>query len=144
MCISETSTNDKVQTVSVFTHFVGRYESLGAFWVLDSVIRERYDDDWPADSTPSTRMHWFHITSVPSGEGFKLYVTPRSSDSEYQARRINRKCFFSFRGCDGLCELLPDAARLLDERGTNFGGCTSAPRSWCESKNDNCREVLRK
>jgi hypothetical protein len=111
-------------------------------WDLSNHIPEPYRDEELSADAKRTLMHWYHITSMPSGEGFRIYVTSSSTDKELNARRINRKCFLSFRGCDGLCELLPDAIPVLNERGRTFGGCTSVPRSWCELKNDNCRKAF--
>jgi len=84
-------------------------------------------------------MHWYHITSMPSGEGFRVYATNESTDKELRARHINPACLLSFRGCDGLCELLPDAVPVLNDRHRGWGGCCSVPRSWCELKDDDCR-----
>lgn len=132
----------RIERLSTSLYLVGRYETLGTGWKLADRIRPRYEGDILAGGNQKTYMGWYHITSRPSGEGFQFYVTPESQQNELQARRINRKCFFSFRGCDGLCELLPDAARLLEERQGSFGGCTSVPRSWCELKHDDCRSRL--
>jgi hypothetical protein len=76
---------------------------------------------------------------MPSGEGFRVYAIKESTDKELRTRRINRTCLFSFRGCDGLCELIPDAVPVLIERHRSWGGCCSVPPSWYELKNDDCR-----
>jgi hypothetical protein len=79
-------------------------------------------------------MGWYHITSVPSGEGFTVHATPISTEKELNARRINRGCLFSSRGCDGLCELLSEAIPVLRERNSSWGGWTDATPSKCEVK----------
>jgi len=77
-------------------------------------------------------MHWFHITSLPGGEGFSINATPASTVQELASRRINRGCLFSSAGCDGLCELLPDAVPVLKERNRGWGGGTGVPKSKCD------------
>jgi len=58
----------------------------------------------------------YNITSLPGGQGFWIHATCASNEKELRARRINRKCLFSFRGCGGLYELLPDVVPVLKER----------------------------
>src|ERR1700674_1887937 len=119
-----------VQLISGGFFVVGRYETLGANWQIIEPLPARYRRQTNPDQL-RTYMGWFHITSVPSGEGFRIEATADSTGKELLARRINRKCLFSFRGCDGLCELLPDAIPVLKDRAQSWGGCTSVPRSHC-------------
>jgi hypothetical protein len=129
-----------IERLSVGVLVAGRYEQLGAGWEVAQRIPERFEDEELSAESRRTYMHWMHLTSFPrSGESFGIYVTPASTEKELQARRVNRSCLFSFRGCDGLCELLPDAIPVLKDRNASFGGCTNVPRSWCELNNDNCR-----
>ena len=125
---SATAENGKLRGVSVGFMVVGRYEMLGTGWNLEgshdpSVWTRRA----ATDSDRRTFLHWFAITSMPSGEGLRIEVTPESTSTELAARHINRKCLLTVHGCDGLCELLPRASKLLRERGTDWGGYTSAP-----------------
>jgi hypothetical protein len=139
---SGSADNGRIREISTYLYLVGRYEALGTRWELAASIPSRYDQFASTSVDRRTYMGWYHITSMPSGEGFGIYATPASTDQELLARRINRKCFFSFRGCDGLCELLPDAIPVLNERKRSWGGCCGVPRSWCELKNDTCRAFV--
>jgi hypothetical protein len=126
------STQDgKLTHISVGFMVVGRYEMLGTGWNL------AHDHPFVSGRKPltdldrRTLLHWNAITSMPSGEGFQIEVTPQSTTKELAARRINRRCLLSFRGCDGLCELLPNTLAVLRERGTDWQGYTSVPASPC-------------
>ena len=136
--LSSSTLQGRIIQISVNLYVVGRYEALGARWVTGESIPSRFITASVSDADKRTDMHWYHITSLPSGEGFMIYTTKESTETELRARRINRTCLFSFRGCDGLCELLPDAIPLLNERHRSWGGCCSVPRSWCDLKNDDC------
>jgi hypothetical protein len=124
--------NERIESVSVTLYSVGRYEALGSNWGFSNRIPPQYARWATSPEQQRTYMGWYHITSVPSGEGFHVYATPGSTQKELRARRINRRCLFSFRGCDGLCELLPDAVPVLKERNSSSGGGTGAPPSRCE------------
>ena len=136
--LSASATEGHLTELSANLYVVGRYEALGARWSVASSVALPYDARL-TDLDKRTYMNWYHITSMPSGEGFRVYATKESTDKELRARRINRTCLFSFRGCVGLCELLPDAVPVLIERRRSWGGCCSVPPSWCELKNDDCR-----
>jgi hypothetical protein len=137
LAVSASVQQGRIERLSVRFFVNGRYEQLGADWALVPELSQfiRESRRLSADQL-RTYLGWFHIMSVPSGEGFKVLATKTSTERELRARRINRKCLFSFRGCDGLCELLPDAVPVLNHRGQGWGGCTGAPRSRCEPKND--------
>jgi hypothetical protein len=121
-----------LQKIAASIYVVGRYEALGAEWGIRSELPSRYASRARNADEQRTYLSWYHITSRPSGEGLGIYTTPQSTPKELLARRINRKCMLSFRGCDGLCELLPDAMPVLAERHEDLGG-TCVPRSPCES-----------
>ena len=140
--VSAVISEGRVVKVDTDLFLIGRYETLSARWRVSEHIEGRYPSDPIANEHLATYMYWNHITSNPSGEGYNIYVTPASEPSEWQATHINRRCLFSFRGCDGFCELLPAAARLLRERKQTFGGCTDVPRSWCEIEHDRCRGLF--
>lgn len=132
----------RIESLSADLYVVGRYEALGASWEVSEHVPDRYVNMGLVAKDSPTYMRPYHITSVPSGEGYKIHVTPASTLPDLAARRINRRCFLSFRGCDGLCELLPQAASLLRERRQTFGICSSIPSSWCEIKTGDCPERL--
>ena len=118
----------QVQNISTTLIVDGRYESLGQQWELAEHIPQAYQDDLSSTSEDRrTLMHWFHITSSRPGEGFHVDVTPASTPEELRARHANSHCLLSFGGCDGLCELMPDAIPVLRQRKRGFGGCTNAP-----------------
>ncbi len=132
---SAATENGKLRGVSVGFIVVGRYEILGTGWNLegshDPSVWTRRE---ATDLDRRTFLHWFAITSMPSGEGLRIEVTPESTSTELAARHINRKCLLTVHGCDGLCELLPRSSKLLRERGTDWGGYTSAPPSPCKNE----------
>ncbi len=133
--VSSSSDHGHISDLWANVHIVGRYESLGAEWRISPTLPQLYQAHIREPYDQRTYMSWYHITSRPNGEGFAIYGTPASSDSELMARQINRKCFLSFRGCDGLCELLPNAISVLVERHRDWGGGTCVPRSPCDFKN---------
>lgn len=137
--IASSVEDGRIRSISVRLYVVGRYEALGARWWLAAQMPTIYERT-PVLNVADRRTHigWYHITSLPSGEGVGISATPASRPKELLARRINRRCFLSFRGCDGLCELLPEAVAVLNERNESWGGCTDVPRSRCELKNDIC------
>ncbi len=142
--VADASVHDgRIQQLSVHLFIVGRYESLGAQWAISDHIPERYMKFMKLPNDERTYMGWFHITSIPSGEGFTIHATADSTAKELRARRINRECLFSFRGCDGLCELLPDAIPVLNDRNRSWGGWTSVPPARCDSQIEYYRTMLK-
>jgi hypothetical protein len=130
---SSTVQDERIQSVSVHSFVAGSSEVLGASWAITEQVPAHHYGlrVWSADQE-RTYMGWYHITSVPSGEGFTVHATPASTENELRARHINRSCLFSSRGCDGLCELLPDVVPVLKERGSSWGGGTSATPAKCD------------
>lgn len=143
LTVSASPEKDRIRTVSLGLFLVGRYEALGAQWLVGDTVPPRYEQFLRTADDRRTYMNWYHITSRPSGEGIRIYATASSTDKELLARRINRKCFTSFRGCDGLCELLPNAVGVLEERKRTWGGCSDVPRSRCELSSDTCKNSFR-
>ena len=132
---SAAAENGKLTRVSAGFMVVGHYEMLGTGWNLEaSHDLSLGTGRTPTDADRRTFLHWTAITSMPSGEGLIIEVTPESASTELAARHINRKCLLTMHGCDGLCELLPRAAKVLRERGTGWGGYTSAPPSPCKNE----------
>ena len=124
--------NGRIEGLSVGLFVVGSYETLGARWGISESLPALYAKLELSADQQRTYMGWFNITSIPGGEGFTIHVTPASTERELHARRINRRCLLTFRGCDGLCEILPDAVPVLRERKSTWGGWTGAPPSKCE------------
>lgn len=133
--ISSSSDDGRIRALWASLYVVGRYESLGAEWRIAPAVPSPYNRNIREPYDQRTYMTWYHITSRPSGEGFAIYATRESTEDELMARKINRKCFLSFRGCDGLCELLPHAIPVLVDRHRDWGGGTCVPRSHCDFKN---------
>jgi len=145
LTVSASPENDRIRRVSLGLFLVGRYEALGTQWLIADTVPIRYDQFMRTVDDRRTYMNWYHITSRPSGEGFGIYATASSTNKELLARRINRKCLTSFGGCDGLCELLPNAVGVLEERKRGWGGCTDVPHSRCEPESDAfCRNTFKR
>jgi hypothetical protein len=143
LSVSATIDHQRVKSVSVTLMVAGRYESLGSQWEIAEHIPERDLDDSSPPDDHRTFMNWFHITNIRPGEGFHVYVTPTSTPEELQTRHANPHCLLSFQGCDGLCELMPDAIPVLKQRNRGFGGCTNVPHSRCELPSEHeCRETF--
>ena len=124
----------RIQSVSAGFYVDGRYEMLGASWAISEHVPPRYGLRIMSPDQQRTYLGWYHITSIPrSGEGFRVHATPTSTEMELRARRINRSCLFSSRGCDGLCELLPDVVPVLRERNSSWGGGTDTTPSKCQA-----------
>src|SRR5579885_2843384 len=120
--VSATIDHQRVKSIWVADMVAGRYESLGNQWEIAEHVPERHLDDSLPPEDLRTFMNWFHITNIRPGEGLHLFVTPTSTPDELRARHANPRCLFSFRGCDGLCDLMPDAIRVLKQRNRGFGG----------------------
>ena len=139
LSVSATVDRQRVQRISVGLIVAGRYESMGSQWEIAEHIPERHLDASSPDEDHRTFMNC--ITSFRPGEGFHLYVTPTSTPPELQARHANPHCLFSFQGCDGLCDLMPNAIPVLKERNRGFGGFTNVPHSPCELPSEyECRK----
>jgi len=80
------------------------------------------DSNATADQT-RTFLGGYSITSLPGGTGIRIAATPGSQPRELQARHINRACLRSFNQCEELCQLLPDAISVLDDRGWHWADC---------------------
>jgi hypothetical protein len=103
--------HEQIQEVGVTLIVAGRYESLGVKWAITG-SREHLLN--PEESRAYGRM--FHITSQVGGEGFGFSATPATTEAELGMRHANPRCLFSFRGCESLCELLPNAIPTLKDR----------------------------
>jgi len=129
--------DEKIARLETSVWVVGRYELLGATWELADRVPDPYDERPLSLDDQRTYLNWYHIMSVPSGEGFHIIGTPGSTDKELHARHINTNCLFSFKGCEGLCELMPNLVAVLDDRGRGFGGCVwGIPPAKCRPTHD--------
>ena len=133
--ITSHAENNQIKDVWVSSYLVGRYEALGAEWQIAPTVGPSLERLVRQANEHRTFLHWYHLMSRPSGEGFSIHVTPASTEKELLARQINRRCLLSFRGCDGLCELLPHAIPVLVDRHQDWGGGTCVPRSHCDFNN---------
>ena len=70
-----------------------------------------------------TFISGYSITSLPGGTGIHIVATPDSERRELQARHVNQSCLRSFSRCEELCQLLPDAISILDDRGWHWADC---------------------
>jgi len=126
----------RIDSISAHLWVAGRYETLGAEWSLAEKLPSHLQGLARTADQQGTYLGYFHITSPGEvgGEGFGIHATVRSTEKELRARRINRRCLFTSRGCDGLCEILPEAIPVLRERGSGWGGSTGVPQSRCDWK----------
>ena len=105
----------------------GHEEVLGGGWRLISAIPDdllRHE----ANKSVATSVHFAAIDGPPNGEDVEIYATTRSSPADLAARRINRRCLLSFRGCESPCELLPNAMPMFDARHLTSFACQ--PSHW--------------
>ncbi len=115
----------RISSLSTGLMVMGRYEMLGGGWRFASSIPDSYFGRQP-DKNLATGIRFFAIDSPPNGEGVEIFATTRSSQADVAARRINQECLLSFRGCESLCQLLPHAAPIFEERHlTSFACMTS-------------------
>lgn len=108
-----------IEQVNVGFLVVGKFETLGASWRLVRVL-PRYRNEPLSSATASA--HPFHVTSIPSGEGYEINVTPAATPSEMQARHIDSRCIISLGGCMNLCAILPNVPQLRHSDGTCASG----------------------
>ena len=129
--------DEKIVRIRTDVWVIGRYELLGGTWEIADQLSEMDNKLGLGSDDQRTYMHWYHITSVPSGEGFSVTATSRSTEKELSARHISAHCLLSFKGCQGLCELMPDVVPVLDDRGRGIWGCVwGVPPAKCRSKYD--------
>lgn len=103
----------------------GREEILGAGWQLVSAIPDdllRHE----LDKSVATSIHFAAIDGPPNGEYVEILATMRSSPADLAARRINQGCLLSFHGCESLCQLLPQAKPIFEERNLTTFACLSS------------------
>ena len=119
-CVFE---EDRVKKLEVSAILAGNNETLGGIWQIAPNVTGRSIYNELTQAEQRTYFSWFHITGAPSGEGIRIFVTPASTEKELQARHINRQCLFSFRGCNNICEVMPEAISVLQERKEKWPAC---------------------
>jgi hypothetical protein len=125
--------DNRIQSISAQILVTGKDETLGAKWTIAPEVSKDYLTDESAGDQKRTLIHWFHITSLPSGQGLMVDTTPASNGQEMAARKINRACLFSFRGCLGLCEFVPGAFQILRNR-------SGESDDWIEAESSKCQK----
>jgi hypothetical protein len=115
----------QIRSLHLMAFFVAGRKSLGADWELNEHMPQRFMDSSTTADQSRTYISGYSITSLPGGKGIRIAVTPDSEARELQARHINRACLRSFNRCEELCNLLPDAISILDERGWHWADCAS-------------------
>ncbi len=130
--------NAKIKEIHAHISVRGRHEVLGALWTLQKDVLPEYSSGkWAPEEDRRTAFKYWGIT--PGGEELAILTTGMSTEKEMSTRAVNSDCLFTIRGCDGLCELLPNVLAVLDERGTDWGGCSSGSPKKCRAKNDHCQ-----
>jgi hypothetical protein len=100
-----------VQSVSAMTLVEGRSQWLGHSWELAEKMPRAY--------MPSRTyaIGAAHLTMADAGgEMIQNFLTPKASEEEVKvARKFNTGCLTSLSGCDGLCEVAPQALEYLKQ-----------------------------
>ena len=113
----------RIRNLRLEAFVVGGRKSLGTQWELNEKVPAQLIRSNTAADQTRTFVASYSITSLPGGEGIKIITTPDSEPRELQARHINRACLRSFNRCNELCDLLPDAVPILDDRGWHWADC---------------------
>lgn len=113
----------RIRSLHLNIFVIAGRESLGAEWELNENVPRRFIRSNTSPDQMRTFLGSYSITSLPGGEGILIAATPSSEPRELQARHINRACLRSFNRCEELCQLLPDAIPILDDRGWHWADC---------------------
>jgi hypothetical protein len=114
--------NHQVVAVDAETLVEGRTMWLGTSWRLSEKPREFERDpnveylQWPAE--PDLDFISPGILEMGTGGGtiWEFWIRPSSPTAQHKvADRWDSGCLDSFRGCDTLCDLLPEATRFFSE-----------------------------
>jgi hypothetical protein len=108
-----------IQMISAGILALGREETLGAGWRLESVLPRDGNESF---THAAARGHWYQMTTGSPGEGYEIAVTPAATPFEMQARHINSRCLVSISGCTNLCAILPNIRQLRHPDGTCASG----------------------
>jgi hypothetical protein len=77
--VSANVSEQKIARVGIFFMVVGRYEMLGTRWNLQPKLPAVYVSLPLKGDDLRTYLHWFHITSFPSGEGLAIDASSQST-----------------------------------------------------------------
>jgi|SRR5277367_330276 len=113
----------RIRNLHLFAFVVAGRKSLGAEWELNETLPQRFIESSTTADERRTSISFYSITSLPGGKGIHIAATPDSEPRESQARHINQACLRSFNRCEELCQLLPDAISVLDDRGWHWADC---------------------
>jgi hypothetical protein len=104
----------RARAVSADVTVEGRDWWLEAEWVLRRELPE-YLAETQGQQKKQFHFQWVHLHMGDElGEGVRALVTPEAREVDIAAaRNINMNCLSSLRGCAGLREIAPDAARRL-------------------------------
>lgn len=113
----------QIRNLRLFAFVVAGRKSLGEEWELNEKMPQRFIESSTTPDQSRTFIGDYSITSLPGGKGIHIAATPDSEPRELQARHISRACLRSFSRCEELCQLLPDAVSILDDRGRHWADC---------------------
>jgi hypothetical protein len=113
----------QIRNLRLFAFVVAERKSLGAKWELNENMPQRFIESGMTADQSRTFIGDYSITSLPGGKGIHIAATPDSEPRELGARHINRVCLRSFNRCEELCQLLPYAISILDDRGRHWADC---------------------
>ena len=123
LVISEIAVKDhQVVAVQADTDLEGKTMWLGTSWRLSEKPREFERDptaqylQWPPE--PNLDFVSPGILEMGTGGGtiWEFWVKPSSPTIQHQVAKLwDLGCLDSFRGCDSLCDLLPEATRFFGE-----------------------------
>ena len=115
--------NKLVVAVQAELYVEGKTKWLGTYWRLAEKPRE-YERDpnveylqWPPEPDLEFVSPGFLEMGTGVGSIWEFWVRPTWPRGERVAAQLwNLGCLSSFRGCDTMCDLLPEATRLFKER----------------------------
>jgi hypothetical protein len=129
----------RVVAVQAETNVEGRTMWLGTSWRLSEKPREFQRDptveylQWPPEPDLDFVSPAILEMGMGGGTSWGFWVKPASPTIQrHVADRWNFGCFDSFLGCDGICDLLPEAAPYFKEHGElapKGGGWNESSRS---------------
>jgi len=113
----------QVVAVQAETYVEGKTMWLGTSWRLSEKPREFERDptadylQWPPEPDLDLVSSAILEMGIGGGASWSFWVKPSSPTIQRKAaNRWDFGCLDSFRGCDSLCDLLPEAARFLHEQ----------------------------
>jgi hypothetical protein len=141
--------NHRVVAVQAETYVEGKTMWLGTSWRLSERPRRFVRDprvdylQWPPEFDIDFVSPAFLEMGTGGGTSWGFWIKPSSLAVQRQvARRWQFGCLDSFRGCDSLCDLLPEAARYFNEHtelAPRGGGWDENSRSCTKNDHDQNR-----